>query len=149
MMEKTNQQFALFQTVMLQTMKDLIINMVKQIINQQRSTLLFPSPQDMFSTQPRATLMMDHYWHIHILRNSHWTRYHNPSYILPLHLFIYNLNPLKAPPHQQPKRFHHHFHQIKTQTILPLPQSQTSFENTMTAIDADLWVRHTTYSRSK
>ena len=41
MMEKTNQQFALFQTVMLQTMKDLIINMVKQIINQQRSILYY------------------------------------------------------------------------------------------------------------
>ena len=71
MMEKTNQQFALFQTVMLQTMKDLIINMVTQITNQQRSTLLSPSPQDMFNTQPQGTRIMNHYLHIHILRNSH------------------------------------------------------------------------------
>ena len=52
MMEKINQQFASFQTVMLQTMKELVINMIPQITNQQRSTVLYPSPTDMLNTQP-------------------------------------------------------------------------------------------------
>ena len=52
MMEKINQQFASFQTVMLQTMKEIVINMIPQITNQQRSTLLSPSPPEMLSTQP-------------------------------------------------------------------------------------------------
>ena len=52
MMEKINQQFASFQTVMLQTMKELVINMIPQITNQQRSTLLSPSPTDTLNTQP-------------------------------------------------------------------------------------------------
>ena len=52
MMEKINQQFASFQTVMLQTMKELVINMIPQITNQQRSTVLSPSPTDTLNTQP-------------------------------------------------------------------------------------------------
>ena len=52
MMEKINQQFAFFQTVMLQTMKEIVINMIPQITNQQRSTLLSPSPPEILSTQP-------------------------------------------------------------------------------------------------
>ena len=35
MMEKINQQFVSFQTVMLQTMKEIVINMIPQITNQQ------------------------------------------------------------------------------------------------------------------
>ena len=52
MMEKINQQFASFQTVMIQTVQELVINMVPQLTNQKRSTLLSPSPQDMLNTQP-------------------------------------------------------------------------------------------------
>ena len=52
MMEKINQQFASFQTVILHTMKEIVINMIPQITNQQRSTLLSPSPPDMLNTQP-------------------------------------------------------------------------------------------------
>ena len=71
MMEKINQQFASFQTVKLQTMKDLVINMVPQITNQQRSVLLSFAPHDMLNTQPPNTFIMDHYLHIYILRNYH------------------------------------------------------------------------------
>ena len=52
MIEKINQQFALFQTVMLQTMKDLVINMIPQITNQQRFVLLSPSPHVILNTPP-------------------------------------------------------------------------------------------------
>ena len=52
MMETINQQFASFQTTMLHTMKDLVIKMIPQITNQQRSVLLSPSPHDMFNTKP-------------------------------------------------------------------------------------------------
>ena len=47
-----SQRVTSFQTVMLQTMKDLAINMVPQLSNQQRSNLLSPPPNDMFHTQP-------------------------------------------------------------------------------------------------
>ena len=50
-MDKIIQQFVSFQTVMLQTMKDLVINMVPQITNQQRSVLLSSFYHDMLNTQ--------------------------------------------------------------------------------------------------
>ena len=37
---------------MLQIVQELVINMVPQLTNQKRSTLLSPSPQDMINTQP-------------------------------------------------------------------------------------------------
>jgi len=51
-MDKINQWFTSFRTIMLQTMKDLVINMVPQITNQQRSVLLSPSPRHILNTQP-------------------------------------------------------------------------------------------------
>ena len=50
MMDEINRKFASFQTVMLQTTKDLVINMVPQIKNQQLSVLLSTSPHDMLNT---------------------------------------------------------------------------------------------------
>ena len=51
MMAIIDQRFSLFQSVMLQTMKELVINMVPQLSNQQQSYLRFPSPNDMLHTQ--------------------------------------------------------------------------------------------------
>ena len=52
MMETINQRFTSFQCVILKKMKDLVIQMVPQLSNQQRSNLLSPSPHEMLHTQP-------------------------------------------------------------------------------------------------
>ena len=51
MMEKMNQRFTSFQTVILQTMKDLVVNTVPQLSDQQRSDLFSTPPNDMPRTQ--------------------------------------------------------------------------------------------------
>ena len=50
MMETINQRFTSFQSVMLQIMKDLVIQMVPQLTNHQRSNLLFQPPQKILHT---------------------------------------------------------------------------------------------------
>ena len=47
MMKTKGKRFASFQNVMLQTMKELLIQMISKISNQQRSKLLSPSHRDM------------------------------------------------------------------------------------------------------
>ena len=59
MMETINQRFISFQSVMLNTMKYLIIQIVPQLYNQQYSNLLSPSPHDMIQTQPLTYLYQE------------------------------------------------------------------------------------------
>ena len=138
MMEKINQQFASFHTVMLQTMKVLVINMIPQITNQQRSVLLFSSPHDMLNTQP------PNYPH----HGSLLTHLYPPK--LPLNQMTQpTLHPTNPPIYTQPQStqdttlttnqtFPPPLPQTQTSNYSNLPQSQTSFENTMTAIDNEL-----------
>ena len=52
MVATIDQSFLSFQSVVLQTIKDLVMNMVPQLSNQQQSKLLSPPPNDMLYTQP-------------------------------------------------------------------------------------------------
>ena len=141
MMEKINQQFASFQTVMLQTMKELVINMIPQIINQQRSTVLSPSPTDMLNTQP------PYFPHQGSLLSNPYPPQLNmppPSNQIP-------------PPTSHPTTPPVYIQRQSTQGITPttqtlsptlqksptsphsqLPPFQTSFDHAMNAIDTDL-----------
>ena len=123
---------------MLQIIKDLIINMVPQITNQQRSVLLSPFPHDMLNNQP------PNYPH----HGSLLTHPYPPQ--LPLTQMTQpTLHPTTPPIYIQPQSTQGTTSPT-TQTIPPplpqtqtsnysnLPQSQTSFENTMTAIDNEL-----------
>ena len=141
MMEKINQQFVFSQTVMLQTMKELVFNMIPQITNQQRSTLLSPSPTDTLNTQPS-----NHPHHGSLL-----THPYPPQITMPT---TSNQIP---PPISHTNSSPVYIQQQSTQGITPpttqilsptiqkpstspqsLPPSQTSFEHVMNAIDADL-----------
>ena len=52
MMTTIDQRFSSFHSVMLHTMKDLVINMASQLSNQQRSNPLSPPPNDILHTPP-------------------------------------------------------------------------------------------------
>ena len=144
MMDKINQQFSSFQTVMLQTTKDLIISIVPQITKQQWSVSLSPSPYDIFNTQPPQYL-------------SHGSLLTYPSHPqLPLNQMPQpTLHPTTPPIYTQPQSTQGTtspspqtipptLPQTQTSKYSTLPPSQTSFENAMTAIDADLWIRSPT-----
>ena len=142
MMEKINQQFASFQTVMLQTMKKIVINIFPQITNQQGSTLLPPSPPEMLNTRP------SNYLHHEALLTHHYPpqlTIPTPLNQIPSSALHNNTPPIYIQPQTTQGMTPPATHKIsptlpKTQ-ISPhskLPQSQTSFENAMNAIDADL-----------
>ena len=138
MMDKINQQFASFQTVMLQIMKDLVINMAPQKTNQQQSVLLSPSHHDILTTNPPQY-------------PSHESLLTHPS---PPQLPLNQMSQPKLYPTRQHIYIQPQYTQCTTsltpQTIPPplpqnqtsnystLPPSQTSFENTMPVIDTDL-----------
>ena len=110
MMATIDQRFSWFQSVILQTMKNLVINMVTQLSNQQRSNLLSLSPDDMLHTQspikqPHSLLSLTclHHSHIHIY-----------------FLSTYHHNLLKESHHHQTKYHHHHLYSLRfLQTLLP------------------------------
>ena len=52
MMETINQYFTSFQSVILQTIKKLVIQMIPRLSNKHRSNLISPWPHDMVHTQP-------------------------------------------------------------------------------------------------
>ena len=74
-MEKLNQRFTSFQSVMLKMKKYLVIKTVLPVSNQQQSNLLYPSPHDMIHTQPPAYPY--HLVFIHHLYSPHKTP-HSP-----------------------------------------------------------------------
>ena len=96
--EIMNQRFTSFQTITLQTMKDLVINMVPPFSNQQRSNLLSPPPDAILHTQPPTYQYHDAFiHHPYLLQKKHaplsltCLHYHIPT---PL-LSIYHHNLLK------------------------------------------------------
>ena len=142
MMETMNQRCTSFQSVMLQTMKELVIQMIPQLSNQQRSNLLSPSPHDMLHTQPPTYhyqgAVLNHYYPPQTTPHYPLTNIPPPLIHLPpppYHLFISHHNPLDAsinqmlPPLLPPSQ---------SSATSNLPQFQISFENAMTEIDADL-----------
>ena len=127
---------------MLQTMKELVINMIPQITNQQRSTLLSPSPTDTLNIQP------SNYLH----HGSLLTHPYPPQLNMP-----YPSNQIppptlhtNSPPVYIQQQSTQGITPPTTQTLSPtlqkpptlphsqLPPSQTFFEHVMNAIDADL-----------
>ena len=135
------QRFTSFQTVMLQKMKDLAINMVPQLSNQQRSNLLSPPPNDIFHTQPPTYpyhgAFIQHPYPPQTIPHSPLAHMYLPSY-----------------PHTPPVHIPPQFSQGNTSSsnkMLPPPpklspittnsttqQSQTSFEHTITELYAEL-----------
>ena len=142
MMKKINQKFASFQTVMLQTMKEIVINLIPQITNQQRSTLLSPSPPEMLTTQPS-----NYPHHGALLTNPYPPQFTMPTPLnqIPPPTLHTNTPPIYIQPQSIQGMTPPTTNTLsptlpKTQISLQfkLPQSQTSFENAMNAIDADL-----------
>ena len=115
-------------------MKESVINMVPQLTNQQRPNLLSPSPHGMLHTQPLTNPYQEALLFTPLsITNDHAipskpyatviATYQHTTSIYPT--TIHSRHPPSLPPSQ-------------TSTNSNLPQSQTSFENKITAIDADL-----------
>ena len=126
---------------MLQTMKELVINMIPQITNQQRSNVLSPSPNDMLNTQPPN---FPH--HGSLLSHPYPPQLNMPP-------SSNQIPPSTSHPTTPPVYIQQQSTQgitPTTQTLSPtlqksptsphsqLPPSQTSFDHVMNAIDTDL-----------
>ena len=116
----------------------LVINMVSQITNQQRSILLSPSPYDMLHTQPpqytpSGSLLKDQSLPQLPLNQMSQPTLHPttpPIYIQP--------QSIQGTTSPTPQLILPPLPQTQISSYSTLPLSQTSFENAMTAIDADL-----------
>ena len=140
MMEKMNQCFTSLLTEILQTMKNLVINMVSQLSNQQRSNLLSSPSNDMIHTQPTT------YPYYGVFLQHPYLPQRTPYYLL-THMYPPSYpDPSVHIPPQSSQRI-----TLPSNQILPPPpqhsqistnfttqQSQTSFEHIMTELDAEL-----------
>ena len=83
MMTTIDQRFSSFQSEILQTMKELVINMVPQLSIQQRSHLLSPPPNDILHTQPPIYpyhgVVLQHPYPLHTTPRSPLTNMSPPS----------------------------------------------------------------------
>ena len=123
-------------------MKEIVINMIPQITNQQRSTLLSPSPPDMLNIQPS-----NYPHHGSLLTNPYPPQLTLPtlSNQMPPPTIHTNFPPVYIQPQSTQgitspttQILSPTLPEIQTSLHSQLPPSQTSFEQAMNAIDADL-----------